>query len=90
MIYSESHGERSRNGKARVVHEIAPDDPDNYFAQKRSTLAAALVFTSPGIPMLFQGQEFLGERGMVAVTPCRWTATSGASIFKASSACTAT
>lgn len=58
VIYSESHDEVA-NGKARVPQEISPDDPTNYFAQKRSTLAAALVFTAPGIPMLFQGQEFL-------------------------------
>ena len=58
VIYSESHDEVA-NGKARVPHEINPGDPDDWFAQKRSTLAAALVFTAPGIPMLFQGQEFL-------------------------------
>lgn len=58
VIYSESHDEVA-NGKARVPQEIAPDDPEGWFAQKRSTLAAGLVFTAPGIPMLFQGQEFL-------------------------------
>jgi 1,4-alpha-glucan branching enzyme len=58
VIYSESHDEVA-NGKARVPQEINPDDPTGVFAQKRSTLAAGLVFTAPGIPMLFQGQEFL-------------------------------
>lgn len=58
VIYSESHDEVA-NGKARVPQEIAPDDAEGKFAQKRSTLAAGLVFTAPGIPMLFQGQEFL-------------------------------
>jgi 1,4-alpha-glucan branching enzyme len=58
VVYSESHDEVA-NGKARVPHEIAADDPENWYAQKRSTLAATLVFTAPGIPMLFQGQEFL-------------------------------
>ena len=58
IVYSESHDEVA-NGKARVPYEIDPKDPDGWFAQKRSTLAAALVFTSPGIPMIFQGQEFL-------------------------------
>ena len=32
------------------------DDPTGYYAQKRSTLGAALVLTSPGLPMIFQGQ----------------------------------
>ena len=41
VIYSESHDEVA-NGKARVPHEIDPLDPTGYFAQKRSTLAAAM------------------------------------------------
>lgn len=58
IIYSESHDEVA-NGKARVPHEIDANDSEGFFAQKRSTLAAALVFTATGIPMIFQGQEFL-------------------------------
>lgn len=58
VVYTESHDEVA-NGKARVPNEIAPSDEENIFAQKRSTLGAALVMTAPGIPMLFQGQEFL-------------------------------
>jgi 1,4-alpha-glucan branching enzyme len=71
VIYSESHDEVA-NGKARVVHEIAPGDPHNWFAQKRSTLAAALVFTAPGIPMLFQGQEFLEGGWFRDTVPVDW------------------
>jgi 1,4-alpha-glucan branching enzyme len=58
VIYTESHDEVA-NGKARVPQEIDAGDPTGYYAQKRSTLGAGLVLTSPGIPMLFQGQEFL-------------------------------
>ncbi|MGA4670483.1 alpha-amylase family glycosyl hydrolase [Propionibacteriaceae bacterium Y1923] len=58
VVYTESHDEVA-NGKARVVEEINPDDNGDWFAKKRSTLGAALVLTSPGMPMLFQGQEFL-------------------------------
>ncbi len=58
VIYTESHDEVA-NGRARVPEEVDPADPTGYFAQKRSTLGAGLVFTSPGIPMIFQGQEFL-------------------------------
>ncbi len=60
VIYSESHDEVA-NGKARLPTEIAPDNASDVFAQKRSTLAAAMVMTSPGIPMLFKGQEFLEQ-----------------------------
>ncbi len=71
VIYSESHDEVA-NGKARVPQEINPDDPAGWHAQKRSTLAAGLVFTSPGIPMLFQGQEFLQGEWFRDDVPLDW------------------
>jgi 1,4-alpha-glucan branching enzyme len=71
VIYSESHDEVA-NGRARVPHEIDPDGAGNYYAQKRSTLAAAMVFTAPGIPMLFQGQEFLEGGWFRDTVPVDW------------------
>ena len=71
VIYSESHDEVA-NGKARVTTEINTQDPRNYFAQKRSTLAAGLVLTAPGIPMLFQGQEFLEGEWFRDTVPLDW------------------
>ena len=58
VIYTESHDEVA-NGQARVPFEIDEGDPQGWYAQKRSALGAALTLTSPGIPMLVQGQEFL-------------------------------
>jgi hypothetical protein len=60
VIYSESLNEVA-NGKARVPHEIDAEIPEGWFAQKRSTLAAAIVFTSPGVPMIFREKEFLSS-----------------------------
>ena len=71
VIYSESHDEVA-NGKERVPQEISPDDPKGWFARKRSTLAAAMVFTAPGIPMLFQGQEFLEGGWFRDTVPVDW------------------
>ncbi len=71
VIYSESHDEVA-NGKSRVPNEIDGQDANNWFAQKRSTLAAALVFTAPGIPMLFQGQEFLQGGWFQDTVPLDW------------------
>ena len=71
VIYSESHDEVA-NGKQRVPSEIAPDDPAGAIAQKRSTLAAALALTAPGIPMLFQGQEFLQSGWFRDDRPLDW------------------
>ena len=60
VIYSENHDEvASINNKIRLPEAIWRGHADSWFARKRSTLAAVLVFTSPGIPMIFQGQEFL-------------------------------
>jgi 1,4-alpha-glucan branching enzyme len=58
VIYSDSH-DTAANGGARLSEEIAPGDPNNIFARKRSLLAAVIVLTSPGIPMLLSGQEFM-------------------------------
>jgi 1,4-alpha-glucan branching enzyme len=71
IVYSESHDEVA-NGRARVPQEINPEDPTGWHAQKRSTLAAGLVFTSPGIPMLFQGQEFLQGEWFRDDVPLDW------------------
>jgi 1,4-alpha-glucan branching enzyme len=71
VIYSESHDEVA-NGKARVPQEVNPQDPKGWYARKRSTLAAAMVFTAPGIPMLFQGQEFLEGEWFRDTVPLDW------------------
>ena len=71
VIYTESHDEIA-NGKSRVPSEIWPDNPAAWWAKKRSTLGAALVFTSPGIPMIFQGQEFLEDGWFDDSQPLDW------------------
>ena len=71
VIYSESHDDVA-NGQARVPQEVNPDDATGWFAQKRSTMAAVLVFTAPGIPMLFQGQEFLEGEWFRDTVPVDW------------------
>lgn len=71
VVYSESHDEVA-NGKARIPTEVMADDPNHYFAQKKSTLAAGIVFTSPGVPMIFQGQEFLEDEWFRDTVPLDW------------------
>ena len=72
VIYTESHDEVA-NGHARVPEEIWPANAGSWFSRKRSTLGAALVFTAPGIPMIFQGQEFLEDRYFRDSAPLDWT-----------------
>jgi len=71
VIYTESHDEVA-NGKARVPEEIWPGNSQHWFAKKRSTLGAALLFTAPGIPMIFQGQEFLEGKWFDDRDPLDW------------------
>lgn len=61
VIYTESHDEVA-NGQTRVPEAVTPGDAASWWAKKRSILGSALVLTSPGIPMLFQGQELLEDR----------------------------
>jgi 1,4-alpha-glucan branching enzyme len=60
VIYTESHDEVA-NGRTRLPEAIWPGNAASWFSKKRSTLGAALVFATPGIPMIFQGQEFLED-----------------------------
>jgi len=71
VVYTESHDEVA-NGKARLPSEIAPEAFDSYAAKKRSLLGAALVLTAPGVPMLFQGQEFLENEWFRDDVPLDW------------------
>lgn len=71
VVYTESHDEVA-NGKARVPEEIWPGNSHHWFAKKRSTMGAVLVMTAPGIPMLFQGQEFLSAKWFSDTEPLDW------------------
>jgi 1,4-alpha-glucan branching enzyme len=71
VIYTESHDEVA-NGLVRVPEAIAPGDAGSWFARKRALLGSALVLTSPGIPMLFQGQELLEDRWFDDSVPLDW------------------
>ncbi len=72
VIYTESHDEVA-NGKARVPEDIWPGNATSWASKKRSTLGAGIVFTSPGIPMIFQGQEFLEDGFFQDTDPLDWT-----------------
>jgi 1,4-alpha-glucan branching enzyme len=72
VIYTESHDEVA-NGKARVPEEVDPGKASSWAARKKSALGAALIFTAPGIPMIFQGQEFLEDDWFRDQDPLDWT-----------------
>ncbi|GEN10968.1 1,4-alpha-glucan branching enzyme [Myxococcus fulvus] len=71
IIYSESHDEVA-NGHSRVPEEIWPNNAGSWASKKRSTLAAGITMTSPGIPMIFQGQEILENGFFSDQDPVDW------------------
>ncbi len=72
VVYTESHDEVA-NGKQRVPEEIWPGNASSWFSKKRSTLGAVVVMGSPGVPMLFQGQEFLEDGWFADSDPLDWS-----------------
>ncbi|HSX42887.1 MAG TPA: alpha-amylase family glycosyl hydrolase [Candidatus Saccharimonadales bacterium] len=58
IVFTNSHDSAS-NGSARMNEQLSPGKSDNTFARSQSLLAATLTLTAPGVPMLFQGEEFM-------------------------------
>jgi 1,4-alpha-glucan branching enzyme len=73
VAFLESH-DVVGNG-VRLVTAIDSVTPNSYWARKRSTLGAAVTFTAPGIPMLFQGQEMLENQQFSDTRPVDWSKT---------------
>jgi 1,4-alpha-glucan branching enzyme len=71
IIYTESHDEVAKTGN-RFPVRINPDNAQSWYAKKRTTLASTLVLSSPGVPMLFQGQEFYDVDKFSDKTPINW------------------
>ncbi len=72
VIYTESHDDVA-NDFVRVPEAIAPGDAGSWWARKRANLGSGLVLTSPGIPMLFQGQELLEDRWFDDTVALDWS-----------------
>jgi 1,4-alpha-glucan branching enzyme len=58
VVYVDSH-DSAANGSARLNEVIAPGQSAGLFARQQALLAATLLLTIPGVPMLLQGQEFM-------------------------------
>jgi 1,4-alpha-glucan branching enzyme len=72
VVYTESHDEVA-NGRQRIPEMIYPGHADSWWSRKRSTLGAAIALTSPGIPMMFMGQEMLTDGYFTDQNPLDWS-----------------
>lgn len=74
IVYTESHDESGvRSGNQRLAEAIWPGHAHSWQARKRGTLGSAIVMTVPGMPMLFQGQEFLPAGAFSQMEPLDWS-----------------
>ena len=74
VIYVESHDKVGKlNNANRLVTQIDSADPTSYWARKRAALGAVLTLTSPGIPLLFMGQEWFESEAFDDYDPLDWT-----------------
>ena len=76
VIFSESHDTvGDLNNKHRLPRDIDSGNADSIWARKRALLAAGVVMTAPGVPMLFQGQEMHDTWDFSAEQTLRWSLT---------------
>ncbi|MCI5224193.1 MAG: hypothetical protein D3924_16365, partial [Candidatus Electrothrix sp. AR4] len=71
VIYSESHDESGNNDV--LARRIDPNDPESWFARKRTMLGAVTTLTAPGIPMIWQGQEIFSISKFTDQSPLDWS-----------------
>ncbi len=57
IVFSDSHDTAANDGARRLVSEVSGEQ----LALDKALIASAIVMTMPGVPMLFQGQEFAEE-----------------------------
>ena len=61
IVYVENHDTAPSNRENRLPHAIVNcnniNTDNKFFASKRATLAVSLLFCTPGMPMILQGQE---------------------------------
>jgi len=70
--YVSCHDENA-NGKSRLNVEIDYPAGTNYWAKKRVTMAAGIVMTAVGVPMMFQGDEILMDKWFSDEIPLDWS-----------------
>ncbi len=71
VAYVESHNELT-TANSRLYQLVDPQNPTSRTARKKATLGAGILFTSPEVPMIFQGDEFLDPSWLDNKTTLNW------------------
>lgn len=71
VAYIESHNELTTKN-SRLYQLVDPQDPTSRTARKKAALGASILFTSPEVPMIFQGDEFLDPSWLDNKTTLNW------------------
>ena len=72
VAYIESHNELTMEN-SRLYQLVDPQNPTSRTARKKATLGAGILFTSPEVPMIYQGDEFLDPSWLDNKTMLTWT-----------------
>ena len=73
VIYSENHDEVGKlNEKRRILVDADENDPHSLTARRKAALAAVVTLTSPGVPLVFMGQELLETAQFHDSNPLDW------------------
>ncbi|HMP71934.1 MAG TPA: carbohydrate-binding protein [Kiritimatiellia bacterium] len=76
VVFSEAHDYvGDLNNNVRLPVAIDGGNPFSIWARKRQLLAASMVMTKPGIPMIFQGQEMNENTTFSAEVALNWSHT---------------
>lgn len=71
VVFSDSH-DTAANGSVRLNEAVTPGNASSVFARHHTLLANALTLTTPGIPLLLQGSEFLQEGAFTDWQALEW------------------
>jgi 1,4-alpha-glucan branching enzyme len=69
VVFLETH---DTTRSMRTASIIEPGNPEGWYARKKTMLGMGIILTSPGIPMMFQGQEFLSWKPWDDTQPIDW------------------
>jgi 1,4-alpha-glucan branching enzyme len=72
VAYIESQDELT-TANSRLYQLIDPQNPTSRTARKKATLGAGILLTSPEVPMIYQGDEFLDPSWFDNKTTLDWT-----------------